>query len=109
MSTTIRVGAFGDRAEAEAARGYLVSHGIDARVVGDDLHGLHPDVAFGTARVTLLVPEAEAEEARRLLDEHDVREPGDRTETRRSAVTWFVAALMLAIVVVSIAVTGRFW
>jgi hypothetical protein len=106
---TMRVGAFHTRAEAEAARGYLVSQGIDARVVGDDMHGLHPDVAFGTARVTLLVPTVEAEEARRLLDEHEVREPGDRTATRRSVTVWFVAALMLAIVVISILATGRFW
>ncbi len=109
MSTTIRVGAFGGRAEAEAARGYLASHGIDARVVGDDVNGLHPDVAFGTARVTLLVPREDAEEARRLLDEHDVRDPGDRTATRRSFATWLVAALMLTMVVTIILTTGRFW
>jgi hypothetical protein len=76
--TPVRVGAFQTHAQAHAARGYLNERGIDCEVVADDSHGLDPNVAFGTSRVTLLVPSDQAHDARSLLNEMESASPQGR-------------------------------
>lgn len=75
---TVRVGRFLSRAEAEVARGVLVTHGVPAVVLGDDAGGVHPDISYGYGGVALGVHPDDADEAAILLA--DIDAPLDRNE-----------------------------
>jgi hypothetical protein len=66
----VRIGSFSSRIEAGIAGGLLESNGIRHTIAGDDIGIFGPGHA-GTSGVGiyLLVPEDEADRARRLLDE----------------------------------------
>jgi hypothetical protein len=59
------VRVFADRMEAEVARGALEAAGIEAVVFHDAAGGMYPELSG----VRLLVPGADAERARGLLEE----------------------------------------
>jgi hypothetical protein len=102
--TPVRVGAFQTHAQAHAARGYLDAHGIDCTVVADDCHGLDPELAFATSRVTLLVDPGQAWEARELLNQ---MEPPGAKDSRRGELVAAVLILgfILSLVFLAFAVT----
>ena len=59
---------FGSRMEAEVARGYLESMGIESRIMSDDADQLYP--SLGLVRgVKLLVKGKDLEKALTLLEE----------------------------------------
>ena len=59
------VAVVGSRVEAEMIAGMLHSHGIHAVVSGDDVGGI--DLALQSQGVRVITPDAEADEAPRLL------------------------------------------
>lgn len=61
------VAMFGDRPEAELAKGALEAAGIEAVVRSDDSGGLRPAMTFANG-AQLIVREADAEAAREILD-----------------------------------------
>jgi hypothetical protein len=67
-SGAVCVAELTNRAEADVIAGFLTSHGIHARVLGDDVGGMAPymQAPFG---VRVLVPAAHAAEAQRLIAE----------------------------------------
>ncbi len=78
------------RMEAELRRGALEASGIEVRIASDDAGGMHPHLAPSTAALRLVVPSAQAEEARAVLaaldagawalpdeDDHDEDGSGD--------------------------------
>ena len=65
-----RIDRFTSRAQAQLACGLLNAHGIDAYVSGDDAGGAYPQLAYGIGGVVLVVPDAQVDAARDLLDEH---------------------------------------
>ena len=67
----IDIKTFSSRQDAELAKGFLASNGIDAVVSGDDYGGIHPGLSFSTG-VRLLVKEEDVEEAQRLFHEAGV-------------------------------------
>jgi hypothetical protein len=97
VQSTVRVGRFLSRAEAEVARGFLASQGIEARVLGDDMAGVHPEASYGYGGVALAVHPDDEVEARELLASSDP--PIDRSELRprgwRPTLIVAVAALVL--------------
>lgn len=107
------VGQFPSRGEAEVARGMLSEHGIEARLVVDDVAGLHPELSLATGGVTLEVDEADADEARELLEDViPASPPSVRPRLRRRviAVLLFAVALILAVAIVTaIAEVGLHW
>jgi hypothetical protein len=62
----VEVARFTYRHAAEMALGILEDEGIPGVVVGDDGGGMYPGI-FGSVR--LVVPEAHADRARRVLEE----------------------------------------
>jgi hypothetical protein len=78
--SSVRVGRFLSRAEAEVARGLLESNGVPAVVLGDDGGGVHPDISYGYGGVALGVHPDDAEEATALLA--DIDAPIPRHELR---------------------------
>jgi hypothetical protein len=105
---TIRIGRFLTRAEAEVARGMLETHGIDARVLGDDGAGVQPDISYGYGGVTLAIHPDDEADARDLLD--DVDAPIDRAELRprgwRPTGIVVVAGVLLLLLGVEFALEG---
>lgn len=63
---SIVVAVVGSRAEAEMIAGMLRGHGVKAWVSSDDAGGMDPFLQVQGVRV--LVPDAKADQARRLLD-----------------------------------------
>jgi putative signal transducing protein len=61
------VATFGDRTEAELAKGALDAAGIDAVVRSDDSGGLRPAMTFSNGAM-LIVRAVDAEAARDILD-----------------------------------------
>jgi hypothetical protein len=59
---------FSSQAEAEIARGLLVSNGIDALISSDDAGGMEPPLQY-TAGVRLKVPASQLATAMKLLDD----------------------------------------
>ena len=64
----IDIKTFSSRHDAELAKGFLASNGVDAVVSGDDYGGIHPGLSFSTG-VRLLVKEEDVEDAQRLFHE----------------------------------------
>ena len=60
------VATFGDRQEAELARGALEAAGIDAMVRSDDCEGLRPGLTFSNG-AQLIVRASDADTAREIL------------------------------------------
>lgn len=68
----VRVVSCRDRVHAQLVRGALEAHGLRARVMTDDVGGVHPQLAMlldGAVRV--VVPDHELETARAVLAELD--------------------------------------
>ncbi len=61
------VATFGDRQEAELAKGALAAAGIDAVVRSDDSGGMRPAMTFSNG-AQLIVRAVDAEPARDILD-----------------------------------------
>lgn len=59
---------YSSRHEAELAKGFLASQGVNAVVSGDDYGGIHPGLSFSTG-VRLSVSEEDVETARRIFQE----------------------------------------
>ena len=57
-------------AEAELLRGLLESYGIPCRITSDITHSVYPLTVDGLGEIRLSVPSEAAEEARRILNEH---------------------------------------
>jgi putative signal transducing protein len=57
-------------AEAELLRGLLESYGIPCRITSDITHSVYPLTVDGLGEIRLSVPSEAAEEARRILKEH---------------------------------------
>jgi hypothetical protein len=97
--SAIRVGRFLSRAEADVARGLLVTHGIEAHVLGDDGAGVQPDISYGYGGVALAVHPDDEDEARELLA--DLDPPLTRAELRprgvRPTLVLVVAAFLLVL------------
>ncbi len=112
----VHVGRFGSRSEADVARAMLDEHGIEARLVVDDVAGLHPELSLATGGVALEVDDLDAEEARELLADvpagADAPATGLRPRPRRRLVAWVllaVAILLAVAVVTAIAEVGLHW
>ena len=107
------MGSFTSRTEAEVARAMLSEHGVEARIVVDDVAGLHPELSLATGGVRLEVEAPDAEEARELLGDVPTTMASDlRPRLHRRLVAWllFAVALLLAIaIVVAIAEVGLHW
>lgn len=87
MSTV--VAAVASRVEAELIAGMLRSHGLKASVSGDDAGGMQ--VLLQAEAFRVLVPDAEADEARQLLD---LAGPRRSESTKPSAFErWIVRVL----------------
>ncbi len=67
MSGLVKVATFGNRPEAEIAKGMLEANGIRTVLSADDAGGWRPELTF-TMGVRLLVAEDDVEVARELLD-----------------------------------------
>jgi hypothetical protein len=65
--TLVRIKTFNSRLEAEIAKSYLASKGIESFVHGDDLGGMRPDLAL-TLGVDLKVAEEDREVALEFLN-----------------------------------------
>jgi len=66
MAKLVTLEVFNSRTEAELARGYLESMGIETRITADDAGELYP--SLGTVRgVKLLARPEDAEKASKLL------------------------------------------
>jgi hypothetical protein len=66
--SAVTVAVVGSRAEAELIVGMLRNHGIKAALSADDASGWEPQLQLGTG-VRVLVPEADAGRARKLIGE----------------------------------------
>lgn len=99
--SSVRVGRFLSRAEAEVARGLLEANGVPAVVVGDDGGGVHPDISYGYGGVALGVHPDDVEEARTLLG--DIDAPIDRAELRSAGWKPLVMVLLAAATAVLVA------
>jgi hypothetical protein len=64
-----RIERFTSKAEADLACGLLSDNGIPARVSGDDVGGVHPDIPFGIGGTAVVVPDDRLQHALALLDE----------------------------------------
>jgi hypothetical protein len=62
------VHAFGNRTEAELAKGALQAAGIDAMIQSDSVGGMRPHVAWAGGGYKLLVREDDEQEAREVLE-----------------------------------------
>ena len=67
MSGLVKVATFGNRPEAEIAKGMLEANGTRTVLSADDAGGWRPELTF-TMGVRLLVAEDDVEVARELLD-----------------------------------------
>jgi len=63
----VRIKMFNSRAEAEIAKSFLISKGIEAVIQADDLGGMRPDLALASG-VYLKVSEEDAEIALEYLN-----------------------------------------
>jgi hypothetical protein len=99
--SSVRVGRFLSRAEAEVARGLLVTNGVPAVVLGDDGGGVHPDISYGYGGVALGVHPDDVDEAENLLG--DIDAPIDRSELRSAGWKPLVMVLLAAIMAVLVA------
>jgi hypothetical protein len=70
MANMVCVMTFAYRFEADAAKAFLESHGIEVMVLGDDCGGTRPEIGFATGGIKLHVPEEKAEEAMHLLQQY---------------------------------------
>jgi hypothetical protein len=107
-----RVGRFSSRGEADVARAMLSEHGIEARVVVDDVAGLHPELSMATGGLTLAVADEDAEEARELLADVPDRLVGPSSGSPRrvvAALLLLVALLLAVVVLLAIADVGLHW
>lgn len=97
--SSVRIGRFLSRAEAEVARGLLETNGVPAVVIGDDGGGVQPDVSYGYGGVAIGVHPDDVDEAETLLG--DIDAPIARGELRSAG--WkplamvVIAALMAAL------------
>jgi hypothetical protein len=66
-SNLVVVRAYGDRLEAELARGSLEASGIPAMIQGDTAGGMREHLAWSGAGFKILVREEDAAEAREVL------------------------------------------
>jgi hypothetical protein len=64
--SSVTVAVVGSRTEAELIAGMLRNHGIKAAVSADDASGWEPQLQLGSG-VQVLVPEADAGRARKLI------------------------------------------
>ena len=94
-----RVGRFSSRAEADLARSLLRDHGIDSRLVADDVAGLQPELSLATGGLQLEVLAEDVEDARAVLDEVPAGGRLDPSSTPRRATAWLllIAAVLLAV------------
>lgn len=108
----VRIGRFGSRGEAEVARGMLSDHGIRARVVVDDVAGLHPELSLVTGGVRLAIADEDVEEARELLGDVPDQLAGPSSgRPRRVPAAWLlaVAVLLTLGMILAIADVGLHW
>lgn len=66
--SAVSVAVVGSRTEAELIVGMLRNHGIKAALSADDASGWEPQLQLGSG-VRVLVPEADAGHARKLIGE----------------------------------------
>jgi hypothetical protein len=112
VNRMVRVGRFGSRGEAEVARGMLSEHGIEARVVVDDVAGMHPELSLATGGASLAVAEDDAEEARELLGDvpDELAGPSSGRPRRLLAALLLAVAVLLAVaMILAIADVGLHW
>ncbi len=62
----INIKTYSSRHDAELAKSFLVSNGVNAVVSGDDYGGIHPGLSFSTG-VQLLVKEKDVKKAKRIF------------------------------------------
>lgn len=70
MPDLVCIKTFLNRYEADLAKGFLESEGIEAFVSADDAGGMRPHLAF-TGGVRLMVKNEEAEAALQILEDQD--------------------------------------
>lgn len=108
--SSVRVGRFLTRAEADVARSMLEASGLEAVVLGDDGGGVHPAATYGHGGMALGVHPDDVDEARELLA--DVDAPLDRRElggpTWRSRTGLVVALLLVLLLAYQATDTLRF-
>jgi hypothetical protein len=73
----VRIERFTSRVDAELACSMLTAHGFNARVSGDDVAGVHPDIPFGIGGTAIVVPADQYAEAIALLDQEFAGPLGD--------------------------------
>jgi hypothetical protein len=79
MGSKVILKTWDDR-EAELIRGLLESYGIPCSVISDITHSVVPLTLNGLGEIRLSVPEAAAEEAERILQEHQAAGPESALE-----------------------------
>jgi Putative prokaryotic signal transducing protein len=67
--------------EAELIRGLLESYGIPCSVISDITHSVYPLTVNGLGEIRLAVPAEAAEEAERILAEHQTSAPEESAPT----------------------------
>ena len=78
MDGELRVAAFSTVFDAELMRGYLDSHGIEARLEDDMIVSTALAYATAVGGVKLFVPSSDAERATHLIAEHEASLGADR-------------------------------
>lgn len=77
---TVRIERFSSRVEADLACSMLTAQGFNARVSGDDVAGVHPDIPFGIGGTAVVVPREQYDDAIALLDEEFAGPLGDAAD-----------------------------
>jgi len=65
----VKVKNYGNRIDAEVDKALLASRGINCLITSDDVGGMRPDLMMSSGGVWVLVDEADAKQASKLLTE----------------------------------------
>lgn len=98
----VRVGAFDNRVEAEAARSALSARGIESRLDGDDGGGLGVSLSLEHQGMEVHVPPDELEFAREVLGMRDVPDAGKPVSKLAAVLTGAMIVLVAVLVAVGV-------
>lgn len=99
----VAIASCGSRWEADLKWSVLDASGYRVTVASDDAGGLHPELAYLACAYRLMVPEAQAESARELLDAIEENAAGveGSVEPIRVSRGWWAAIAVLIVAVLA--------